>query len=113
MATFTRVLLSGSTNGRPIAVTATSSPGTTIHTAVSGTSSIDEIILTASNIDSSDRTLTLEHGGTSTSDQLKVVVPANSIAEIPPLQLQNSLVLKAFADSANKINLAGKVNRIS
>ena len=43
MATFTKTLLSGSTNGKAILVAATATPGTTIHTAVAGTSSLDEM----------------------------------------------------------------------
>ena len=111
MATFTRINLSGSTNGRPVAVAATSSPGTTIHTAHA--TAIDEIILVASNIDTVDRDLTIEHGGTSTSDQLKITIPAKSIVELPPIQLTNSLLLKAFGSATNIINIAGKVNRIT
>jgi hypothetical protein len=111
MATFTRVNLSASTNGRPVAVAATSSPGTTIHTAHA--TSLDEILIVASNIDTSDRDLTLEHGGTSTSDQLKITIPAKSIVELPAIQLTNSLLLKAFASSTNVINIAGVVNRIT
>ena len=111
MATYSKVKLSGSTDGRPVAVSATSSPGTTIHTAHATAS--DEILLVASNIDTSDRDLTLEHGGTSTSDDLVITIPAKSIVELPALLLTNSLVLKAFGSSANKINIAGAVNRIS
>ena len=37
MATFTKKKLSGSTDGKPIAVAATATPGTLIHTAVTGT----------------------------------------------------------------------------
>ena len=43
MATYTKRLLSGSTNGRPIKVAATATPGTTIHTAVTGTTDFDEV----------------------------------------------------------------------
>lgn len=111
MSTYTKVKLSGSTDGRPIATVATSTPGTTVHTAHA--TALDEILLVVSNIDTSDRDLTLEHGGTSTSDNLKFTIPAKSIVELPALLLTNSLVLKAFADSANKINIAGAVNRIS
>ncbi len=37
MATFSKTKLSGSTDGKQIKVVATSTPGTTIHTGVSGT----------------------------------------------------------------------------
>jgi hypothetical protein len=111
MATYTKVKLSGSTDGRPVAVAATATPGTTIHTAHA--TALDEILLVASNIDTSDRDLTIEHGGTATSDNLKITIPAQSIVELPAFVLTNSLVLKAFASSANKINIAGAVNRIT
>lgn len=111
MATFTKLKLSGSTDGRPVAVAATSSPGTTIHTAHS--TALDEILLVASNIDTADHDLTLEHGGTSTGDKLVITIPAKTVVELPALLLTNSLVLKAFADSASKINLAGAINRIA
>jgi hypothetical protein len=63
MATFSRLLLSGSTNGRNIPVAATSTPGTAIHTAVSGTSSFDEVYLWAANVTATTATLTVEWGG--------------------------------------------------
>ena len=43
MATMSYVLLSGSTQGKGIKVVQTATAGTTIHTAVSGTSAIDQI----------------------------------------------------------------------
>jgi hypothetical protein len=49
MATFSKRLLSGSTDGKAIKVVQTATAGTTIHTAVSGTSDIDEIWLYAVN----------------------------------------------------------------
>lgn len=111
MATYTKLKLSGSTDGRPIAVAATATPGTTLHTAHA--TALDEIPLLASNIDTVDRDLTIEHGGTSTSDQIKITIPAKSIVEFVLPVLTNSLVVKAFASSANVINIAGAVNRIT
>jgi hypothetical protein len=49
MATFSKELLSGSTNGKAIKVAETATAGTTIHTAVSGTASFDEVWLYAHN----------------------------------------------------------------
>jgi hypothetical protein len=118
MASYTRQLLSGSTNGKPIKVGATSTPGTTIHTAISGTTGFDEIYLWVSNTESSAVALTIEFGGTTDPDDLickTVSIPANS----PPIPivtgqvLQNGLVVKAFAASANDLNITGYVNRIS
>ena len=59
MASFSKILLSGGTTGKNIKVVATASAGTTIHTAVSGTSNMDEVWLYACNTDASDRKLTI------------------------------------------------------
>jgi hypothetical protein len=91
MATFSKVLLSGGTTGMNIKVAATSSAGTTIHTAVSGTSNMDEVWLYACNTSGADVKLTIEYG---------------AIRE-------NGLVIKAFAASANVININGYANRIT
>ncbi len=117
MATFTKVLLSGSTNGRGIKVVATATAGTLIHTAVSGTSSLDEIWLYAHNTSASAVKLTLEWGGaTAPDDHVEINVGAEGTGLIlvsPGILLQNSLVLRAFAGTANVLNIFGYVNRIS
>ena len=116
MATYTKLPLSGSTNGKQIKVAAVSSPGTTIHTAVSGTSDMDEIWLFATNTSTSPAVLTLEWGGTTSPDDMLIVgIPAQSgyLMIIPGLVLQNSLIIKAFADVTNVININGFVNRIT
>lgn len=113
--TVTKQLLSGSTNGKGIKLAATSSPGTTIHTAVSGTSSLDEIWLYAYNSHTADVVLTIEWGEATAPD-------GNTIITIPFKQgrflvidgrlLQNSLVVKAFAGTTNVIIIDGFVNAI-
>ena len=116
MATYTKRKLSASTNGRGVKVAATSSAGTTIHTAVSGTDDYDEIWLYATNTSTSDVKLTIEWGGTtSPDDTIELTVPAESGAYlvIPGWVLQNSLVVKAFAGTANVIIVHGFVNRIT
>jgi hypothetical protein len=118
MATFARVLLSGSTNGRVIPVAATATPGTTIHTALAGTTGFDCMHLWVSNITGSAATLTLEWGGvTDPGDHLchALSIAANSgpILIVDGLMLNNALVLKAFSGTASALNLSGYVNRIS
>jgi hypothetical protein len=117
MATFTKTLLSGSTNGKAIKVVATATAGTTIHTAVSGTASIDEIWLYAHNSSASAVKLTLEWGEATAPDgNIEINIGAEGTGLIlvsPGLLLQNSLVVKAFAATANVITLTGYVNRIS
>jgi len=116
MATFTKQLLSGSTNGKGIKVVATATAGTTIHTAIAGTSSFDEIWLYAHNTSSTTVKLTLEWGGTtSPDDHIEINIGAEGTGLIlvaPGILLQNGLVLRAFAGTANVINIFGYVNRI-
>jgi len=117
MATYSRILLSGSTSGREIPVAATSTPGTTIHTAISGATGFDEIYLWASNVTTAAATLTIEWGGvTDPGDHMvkALSIPANS----PPIPiatgqvLNGGLVVKAFSGTASAINISGFVNRI-
>lgn len=117
MATYSRVLLSGSSNGEPVKVAATATAGTTIHTAVTGSTSIDELYLWVTNTDTSARSLTIEFGGVADPDNLVVKalsIPANSppIPVVTGLCLNNAQVVGAFASSANVLLLTGFVNRI-
>ena len=116
MATFSKVLLSGSTNGRPIKISQTATSGNTIHTAVSGASDIDEIYLYACNTSTSAVLLTIEFGGVlSPDDHIQFSIPGESglYTVIPGLPLQNSLVIKAFAATTNRLTISGYVNRIT
>lgn len=117
MATFTKQLLSGSTNGKAIKVAATATAGTTIHTAASGTSTLDEIWLYAHNTSASTVKLTLEWGEATAPDgNIEINIGAEGTGLVlvaPGLLLQNSLVVKAFAGTANVINIVGYVNRIA
>jgi hypothetical protein len=114
MATYSKVQLSGGTTGKNIKVAATSTPGTTIHTAHA--TSVDEIWLWCANTDTVDRKLTIEFGGTtSPDDTVEITIPAEDGAYlvIPGWTLTNSLVVKAFAASANVLVINGYVNRIT
>jgi len=118
MATFSRLLLSGSTSGQPIKVAATASPGTTIHTAVAGATAFDEIYLWVTNTDTVTRTLTIQWGGTTDPDNL--ITKAYSITAssppaliVPGLVLNGGLLVRAFASSANVLLITGYVNQIS
>ena len=116
MATFSKTLLSGSTNGKAIKVVQTATAGTTIHTAVSGTSNIDEVWLYAINSSASSVKLTIEWGEATAPDgniELTVLPEAGLVTVIPGLLLQNSLVVKAFAGTTNVICIHGFVNRIT
>ena len=112
---FTKAKLSGSTNGRGIKVVATATPGTTIHTAVAGTSSYDEVWLWAQNNHTAAVDLTIEYGGVASPDDLIIMsIPSKSglYLIVPGLVLNNTLVIKAFASVANVVVVSGFVNGI-
>jgi|TARA_R110000822_G_scaffold21707_10_gene68586 imidazole glycerol phosphate synthase subunit HisF len=116
MATMSKVLLSGSTQGKGIKVGQTATAGDTIHTAVAGTSDIDEIWLYAVNSSAAAVKLTLEWGEATAPDgNIEVTVDgeAGLVLLTPGLLLQNGLVVKAFAGTTNVILIHGFVNRIS
>lgn len=118
MPSYSRQLLSGSTNGRTIPVAAAATPGTLIHQALAGSGGFDEVYLWVSNVTNASRLLTIEWGGVGDpADHMvkQLSIPANS----PPIPiatgqvLQNALNVRAFADAANALNITGYVNRIA
>ncbi len=119
MATFSKVKLGGSTNGRGILVAATSSPGTNIHTTTTTASTIDEVWLYAQNTDTTARKLTLEWGGTGSGDIIEFTVPAESglyLVSAGLILLYNgstSTTIAAFAATTNVLSIYGFVNRIT
>jgi len=117
MATFSRQLLSGSTNGKPIPVVETSTPGTVLHGAIVGTTGLDEIFIWASNVTSTAATLTVEWGGvTDPGDHLveQFSIPAYSLPIPIALgqTMNNGLSITAFSGTASAINVTGYINRV-
>lgn len=116
MATYSKVLLSGSTQGKQIKVVQTATAGTLIHTAVAGTSDLDEVWLYAVNSSASAVKLTIEWGQADAPDgNIEQTIAAESglVLIVPGLLLQNELTVKAFAGSANVVLVSGFVNRIT
>ena len=114
--TYTKIPLSGSTDGRPIKVGATATPGTTIHTAQASTTLVDEMWIWAYNSDASAKTLTIEIGGVTTPYDLVVMsIPGQSglVAVLPGFILRNSLILRAFCNTTNVVILHGYIHRES
>ena len=112
--TFNKVKLSGSTDGKQIKVAATSTPGTTIHTA--DPTKLDEIWIYCVNSSTSPVKLTIEWGEATAPDgNVEVTIPAESgyMLVIAGLVLTNSLVVKAFAGTTNVLLINGYVNRIT
>lgn len=102
--------LSSSTNGRPIPVAATATPGTNLHTV--GATGYEKVWLFASNVTTAVATLTVEWGGVSDPGDHLVKgysIPPNSgpipIAVGQPVQ--GSVSIKAFSGTASAINITG------
>lgn len=109
--------LSGSTDGMGILVAATATAGTTIHTAVAGTTAgtYDEIWLWAQNNHTSTVTLTIEFGNANTENNIIMTLASKSGLQmiIPGFLLQNGATVKAFASTTNVITLTGFVNSLT
>lgn len=112
---YTREPLSGSTHGRGIKVVATATAGTLIHTGQASTTLSDIVTLYAYNSDTVAKALTLEWGGvTAPDDNIVVDVPPKGAGLIPvaiDLLVRNSLVIRAFCETANVVVLFGFVNQ--
>jgi hypothetical protein len=119
VATYSKLILSGSTDGRAIKVAATSSPGTTIHTGSATAATIDEVWLYAYNSSASAVVLTIQWGSTSTpDDDIKLSIPATSglTLVVPGLLIKGNatpLVVRAYAATTNVVTVSGYVNRIA
>ena len=115
-STYTKLKLSSSTDGKQIKVGATGTPGTLLHTAVTGSTDYDEVWIYATNNHTASLNLTIEWGGTTSPDDLiQLAVPAKTglYLIIPGLVLQNGNAIRAFAGSANLICISGWVNKIT
>lgn len=115
MPTYTKHILSASTNGRGVVVAATASTGTTIHTATNVADELDEVWLWAVNHSASSIDLTLEMGGTVSGDRIEVSVPPQQglVAVSPGLVFSGGVAITAFASTASGLTLQGFVNRLN
>lgn len=113
MATFTKVLFSGSTNGTPIAATSTDSAGAaTVHTA---STSIDEVWLWGWNRSTAAVGLSVEMGDT--VSPIVTLVPAQSGPQriVEGWPLTNTRVVRVYCStvSTSALFVSGFVNRIA
>lgn len=118
MTTIVKKKLSASTDGKLIKVAATATAGTLIHTSRSdtGAGQWDEIWIEAINTDLADVALTIEWGGTtSPDDEIIVGVPSQSglVMVVNGLILHNSCAVRAFAATANVVNIGGWVHEVT
>ena len=112
----TKNLLSGSTNGKQIIISATTSGSATqIHTGVSGTTSFDEVYLYATNTTTSSAIVNILWGGTvEPNDLCRLAIPNQSgrVLIADGKLINNGLVISAYAPTASIITVDGFVNRI-
>lgn len=120
MATYSKVLLSGSTQGKAIKVAATTNPGTTIHATGTASTTTDEVWLYAYNGGTAAVTLTVQFGGTATPDNdIKLSIPLTSglTLVVPGLTLTGTgsaaNTVYAYAGTTNVVTVSGYVNRIA
>jgi len=120
MATYTKTLLSASSQGQPIIVVATASSGTTIHATGTSSSIIDEMWLYANNTSSSPVLLTVQFGGTGAVQNAKPITLApqsGDVLIVAGLPLTGdgttATTTRAFAATASVVTISGYVNRIS
>ena len=119
MATFSKKILSGSTDGKAVKVAATATAGTLIHTGSTTTTTLDEVWLYAVNSSASAVKLTIEWGEASAPDgniELSVAAESGLVLVVPGLLLKGNataLTVKAFAATANVICVHGYINQIT
>ncbi len=100
---------SGSTDGSFILVTATGSPGQTIHTATKA--GRQRIRLDAFNNSTSDVLLTIQWAGTASADEIKMLVRAQRgpYVVIPDWILLNGQSILAYAATTSVIGIYADV----
>ena len=115
MATFTKFMLTGSTEGQGIDLVTSATPGTTLHTATNVASEMDEVWLYANNRTASQIDVTLEWGGTASGTLNFVGIPAQQgmVLITPGLTISGGNVVAAFASAVSGVSVFGFVNRIN
>lgn len=111
-----RIIPSGSTNGLPILLTATSSPGNIIHTFTSDTtgSITDALWFYAANEHTSALQISIEIVGGLTRTITSQSLPSKGgLYQIFPAPIagNNGLIVRAFCSTANVIQIFAFVNR--
>lgn len=117
MAVYSPQILSGSTNGRPIQINATTSPGTAIHTVSTATGTVEDIFVDAFNTATAERLLVIELGSTATANHLYAKVPPQDgpFRIVAGLRMTGAtgISIAAFATATGALVVAGGVNRAS
>ena len=120
MGTYSKIILSGSTDGQGIALTVTApSTGAVIHTCVTGAAeSIDEMWMYAYSTVTTQVALNYSIGPTTaTGSRVVHNITGDELGGLhliaPGLVGRNAKVLKAWVTTAAKVNIFGFVNRFA
>jgi hypothetical protein len=109
------IIFSSSTNGQPVVIDATSSPGTLIHTFATATSAIEDVFVDATNTATTDRILTIEFGATGEAREIKATIPAltSPYRMISGARIQggSGLTMRAYATATGALRVFGGLNR--
>lgn len=117
MATIVKRVLSASTDGVPITVSATVAK--LIHTTSSLTTTIDEVFIYASNSSTNSVTINVEINGSASQVISHEVLPKGEGFQlvVPGITFQgqgtSGVAISVQASSSNVINITGFVNRIT
>jgi len=111
MAVFSKEFLSESTNGEAINATATSSPGTIVHTAINSGGDLDEVWLYVTNRDTSISVIVVEFGGTAEGNQIiEKVDPQKTILIVPGIPLRGGAIVRVYSGGGDT-TVFGYINR--
>lgn len=120
MATYAKYILSGSSGGGPVSILATGLVGTTVHTAPTGTTGMDEVWVWLNNSATTDRYIVTTIGtGSTASDQKPIssfIVPAldGGYQVVPGIPINNGNIVRCYATATDGAVAAyGYVNRIA
>ena len=119
MATFSKTILSNSTDGKGVLVAPTATAGTLVHTGPTNTAHLHEVWLYAVNSSATDVKLTIEWGeATAPNGNIEFTVKAENglYLIVPGLLLKGNataLTIKAFAGTGSVIVVHGYVNVIA
>ena len=117
MTTYSKHIISGSTAGSPVAISASAaSTANALHVCGTGTTTLDEVYIQMFNTATVDYLITVNLGGTTSNDQLYYTVPGQS----GPYQIMaghpihSAATIGAFGTAGNLgVKAIGYVNRIS
>lgn len=114
LASFSKILLSGSTDGRAIRIASLAAPGTLIHQSQALTTGFDEIWLYGQNNSVNDVLVTILFGGNQPEDRITMTVPGQVglYLIVPGLAINNSVQINAFASTLDVVSIFGFANRM-